>query len=165
MAKSDMYRVKFVIDEQARFEECNGEPRPLTEAEYAENQYRACPKHPRGSTLPARTENGRAWCGDCGTEYADVPYADYLEYQGNPDRHVYLGVIVEKKCKCCGTWTNAASLWHIDFMDDDRAYQQTNLDHWYEPDVAGRLPDYAGEVAREQLEEAGYKFPKPRKAR
>src|SRR4029453_15521147 len=33
------YRVRFVHDDDAEFEECNGQARPLTEAEYAEHSY------------------------------------------------------------------------------------------------------------------------------
>lgn len=126
------YRVKFVIDEDARFEECNGQARPLTRAEYAEAEYQ---------------KDGKP-----------VPYAEYRRYYGNPDRHVYLGCVVEAQCPCCDGWTaDGASLWRIDFMDDDRAYQAVTLDKWYTPAEAIKLPDYAGSVAGEILSEAGYK--------
>ena len=146
------YRIKFVIDEDASFEECNGEPRPLTRAEYAENVYRACPKHPRSKLPPQRVDGGRAWCGECGAEYVDIPYDEYLAYYGNPDRHVYLGAIVEKQCGECKTWTQTASLWRIDVMDDDPAYLRTPLDTWMPIDAP--LEGYFAQVRDELYDEA-----------
>lgn len=52
-----MTRIKFVVDPDAQFEECNGEARPLTEDEYRENPYRGCPMHPRSKVPPARVES------------------------------------------------------------------------------------------------------------
>ncbi len=124
------FRVRFVIDEDASFEECNGKPRPLSEDEYAENYY---------------MKDGEK-----------VSYADYLDYQGNPDRHVYFGCIVEGQCACCDTWKTLESLWDIDVMDDDPAYRNLTLDVGYPAAEAVALPDYLGETTRELLDEAGY---------
>lgn len=167
------YRVRFLRDTDARFEECNGEARPLTPAEYAENQYRACPIHPRGNKDHDRREHGRAWCGQilhvgdgriCGREYEDVPYAEYLAYYGNKDRHRYIGVVVETRaniCSCCGrgdVWIQQPGLWHIDFMDDNAEWLaiRRNLDKPYTPAEALQLPGYLANVVKEQLQEAGY---------
>jgi hypothetical protein len=89
---ADHYRIRFVIDPDARFEECNGEPRPLTEEEYRGYEYMR--------------------------DGVPVTYADYLRYQGNPERHVYIGAVLEHRCHCCGNWQDVDSLWNIDFMDD-----------------------------------------------
>ena len=155
------FRVRFVIDEDARFEECNGESRPLTAEGYAENSYRGCPIHPRSKVAPRRVKNGHAWCGECGTKYADLPYEEYLAYYGNPERHVYLGCIVDKRCACCGQWEkDAASVWSVELMDDDPAFRRIDLSHnggyVMTPDAALNLPGYLAEIAREELDEAGY---------
>ena len=90
-----MDTTRFVIDyDDARFEECNGEPRPLTEEEYRGNEYQ------KDSQI--------------------VSYVDYRAYYGNPDRHVYLYVRREDKCPCCGSWRKGAAVYGIDFMDDDK---------------------------------------------
>lgn len=127
------FRVRIEHDTDAVFEECNGESRPLTEDEYAENAY---------------MRDGR-----------EIPYAEYLDYYGNPDRHVYGGVVVDTQCPHCGEWKRyAASLWHIDFMDDDREAAFIGNGREYTPEQAIALPGYLGECAREVLIEAGWKF-------
>ncbi len=147
---TNQYRVRFVIDEDHHFEECNGEPRPLTAAEYAENVYRGCTRHPRRHC-------------DCSQEYwADISYEEYRAYYGNPDRHVYLGCVVDRLCAACGHWEKGiASVWGIDFMDDAPEYDAINVDQPIPADEAIRLPGYAGDVAREELHEAGYVEPAP----
>lgn len=122
-------RLKFVIDDDACFEECNGERRPLTEEEYADAPYMA---------------NGHP-----------ISYADYLNYQGNPDRHVYLGMIVQEQCLTCSEWHNVDSLWRIDLMDDDPEYLAVagKLDQWIDSATATQMLGYLGELARDaQLE-------------
>lgn len=158
MAKrKPVLRVKFTIDESSSFEECNGESRPLTEAEYEGNKYRGCPLHPRAGSkvVNKRTKPPTVGCAVCGnTKYEDIPYAEYLEYYGNPEAHVYLGCIVEKQCQCCQSWTDAGSVWGIDFMIDSPEYNAINVDEWLTAAEARNLPGYAGEVAREQMNEA-----------
>lgn len=122
------FRVRFVIDEEGRFEECNGESRPLTEDEYVGNCY---------------MKDGKP-----------VPYSEYLRYYGNPDRHIYLGCIVDGECPCCLTWDEKAALWGIDVMDDDKALREVQLNESYTAEEASKLPNFFGEIAREQLEEA-----------
>jgi hypothetical protein len=126
MTEPTKYRVQFVIDDDARFEECNGESRPLTAAEYRENQYL------RDGT--------------------PVPYAEYLRYYGNPDRHVYLACIVQKQCHCCSSWPIVGSLCNIDNMDDSPEYRAITLDKWYAPDdpaIVGYLREVAAELIAE----------------
>lgn len=152
-AQAELFRVRFVIDPEASFEECNGEARPLTAEEYAENQYMGCPVHPRSKVMAKSqpAQPGRAWCGECGREHEPIPYAEYLEYYGNAERHVYLGAIVDKLCTHCGSWTEAGSLWHIDLMDDDRELTLITLN---KPMAIDQAPGYLGEVARELVAEA-----------
>lgn len=132
MKKPTHFRVRFVEDPDAAFEECNGEARPLTEAEYAENYY---------------LKDG-----------ARVSYEDYLAYYGNPERHVYLQCDVEKQCPCCQHWEYETGTGGIDFMDDDPELSQ--MDEWYTPDQVLTLPGYLREVATEDLREAGWTPPK-----
>lgn len=119
------YRVIFTEDLSACFEECNGESRPLTEAEYADNTY-----------LDA--------AGDL------VPYADYLRYYGNPDRHVYLQAHVERQCDCCGCWKPAGySLSRIDLMDDSIEFREVQFLHGYTP--GDFPPGYLTEICLDLL--------------
>lgn len=124
------YRVRFVLDTEARFEECNGQSRPLTEEEYAVNYY----NDPQGNR---------------------VSYADYLRYQGNPDRHVFLACQVQKQCDCCNAFNDVQSLWGIDCMDDNPEYLHTRLDHWYSFGEVNDDPrfGYLRDVARELVVE------------
>ena len=91
-----MTKIRYIVDydDEAVFEECNGESRPLTEDEYAKNQY---------------IEDGEP-----------ISYPDYLAYYGNPDRHVYLYVRREDKCPHCSIWQAGGALYRIDFMDDGK---------------------------------------------
>jgi hypothetical protein len=153
------YRVYFTEDHDSKFEESNGEPRPFTEAEYANNQYRGCPDHWRAGHDVTSTPNVSA-CSDCGrlsTDWADVPYAEYLAYYGNPAKHRYVGVVVEVQSGI-KDWTVKASLWSIDFMIDNPEWRaiRGRLDTKLTPDEATTLPGYLADVAREQLDEAGY---------
>lgn len=152
-------RVRFVYDEDARFEECNGELRPLTEEEYAENFYRACPDHMRaGSKALSSNPNDRG-CAECGRPTADwiqVPYEEYLAYYGNPERHVYLGVEVEVQCPCCKVWgdppaEDLSSVWGIDFMDDAPELDAITIGEWMPAEDAVKLLGYAGDVVRDLL--------------
>lgn len=124
---ADDLRFRIVTDPDASFEECNGEARPLTEAEYADTEY----------------------FDDNGTRA--IPYAEYLAYYGNPDRHVYLGVILEARCPLCTHWHEVGSLWHIDLMDDDPALRHARINGAPVPyTVAATEPlGYLGDVARD----------------
>lgn len=137
-----MYRVRFVYDEGACFEECNGEARPLTEEEYAEDYY--------------NDKDGN-----------QIPYAEYLRYYGNPDRHVYLGCVVERVtvCPCCEAQKveTAASLWGIDMMDDDTVLDllvvgtlrdEPHPSELYTEDQIAKKTGYLFDAARELLQEA-----------
>lgn len=151
------YRVRFTIDQEAQFEECNGEARPLTEAEYAKNSYRACPDHPRAGSkvLDTSVSPNVVVCPVCAKpadQWTEIPYAEYLAWYGNPEKHVYLQLDVEKGCPCCGSWTRVGGLGHIDFMVD--APELGYLDQWYTEAEVEKLPGYLREVAEEDLREA-----------
>lgn len=147
-------RYRYVDDPDAQFEESNGQARPMTEDEYKGNEYRACPVHMRTAMGTSRVENGRAWCL-CGKEYADVSYADYLAYYGNPERHVFLGLVQETQCPQCGTWKVTDSLWAIDFMDDAPELAAVNVGKWADPTTAAAWVGYAGDCVRDMERQAG----------
>lgn len=153
-----LYRVKIVRDTDARFEECNGEARPLTEDEYRENSYRACPLHRRAGTQVLQVGppqiQGCAACGN--TAYEDIPYAEYRAYYGNPRLHVYLGVIVESMTPPVGDWIVADSLWGIDSMREDVEAKRQHRNRWLSPTEALALPGYLADCCAQVLEEAGY---------
>ncbi len=121
------YRVTFDVDEYAEFEECNGKREPLSEAEYAENAYVV--------------------------DGVPVPYADYLTYQGNADRHVFLYCRLEKECPCCGTWKPAGSLSGIDMMDDSPELRHIAYGQPIPSDQVSALPETFRDIARELLSE------------
>lgn len=136
----DEYRIKFRQDPYATVDGCDGNPLPESPEVYAENGYL------RADGTP-------------------IPYAEYLEYYGNPDRHVLLMADVQRKCPCCGHWTDddehgqpLPSLGGIDFMDDDPGLSA--IGSWYGPPWAKvpaadaiRLPGYFADIARELLGE------------
>lgn len=105
-------------DPEARFEECNGESRPLTETEYAQYYYR----NPDGT---------------------HVSYEDYLDYHGNPARHVYLYIQRQDRCPCCDSWVKGDSLYGIDFMDDS---PEANTSGTF---TIADLPGYLQEIAKD----------------
>jgi hypothetical protein len=144
------YRVRFVTDPDASFEECNGEARPLSEEEYSQNQY-------------FNTETN-----------TPIEYARYLDYYGNPDRHVYLGAILQRQCEVCSVWSEAGSLWNIDCMDDqpepaivskhDRTFG--NSSQYFDCDTEiDAIPGYLREVTRDLLSEAREEETKPGRKR
>jgi hypothetical protein len=153
MTDTPIYRFRFVHDPGTSFEECNGETRPLTEDEYQENVYRACPNHWRAGSavIDYSTTPPTVGCAVCGnTEYADIPYDEYLAYYGNPDAHIYLGCEVEKQCPCCSEWSDVDSVWGIDFMQDSpevKAIDRFGLGEWLTLAEVYALPGYAREVA------------------
>lgn len=158
-AKVD-YRIRFEVDPDARFEECNGEARPLTREEYAENVYRGCPDHPQAGTvaLPigaagATDATPLVGCRICGrSDYRDLTYAEYRAYYGDPDRHVYVQSRVQRQCPCCEQWMDTGGTGRIDLMDD--APELRALDRWFAADAIHQLPGYLREVAEQDVEEA-----------
>jgi hypothetical protein len=118
--KHARYRVKFITDPDARFEEMNGESRPLTAAEYAGNEYLGCPDGHHTGSDPAKSHDGIGYCAECGKRYEQIPYAEYRKYYGNPKRHVYLMCVYQVGCACCDHWQHERHyLGNIDHMDDN----------------------------------------------
>jgi hypothetical protein len=123
--RADLYRIRFEYDDLASFEECNGEARPLTEEEYADAQY---------------MKDG-----------VPVPYAEYLDYYGNPDRHVYMRAVLESKCVCCGSWSVVDSLHSIDFMDDSP--ETCAIDRTFSARELAAVPGYLQDIARDMFDQ------------
>jgi hypothetical protein len=137
-AVTSAFRVQFVYDEDGSLETPEGKPLPGTRADYRKNPISALIDPKADPETGARRE---------------IPYEEYCRYYGNPDRHVVVGCIVEKRCGTCGAYSSAESLWNIDLMDDDPSYLAVQLDHWYTPEEAIALPGYLGEVAKDLLSE------------
>jgi hypothetical protein len=133
-AQKKQYRVRFVHDPDGVFEESNGERRALTAAEYAESPYMRDDR----KTL--------------------IPYAEYLRYYGNPDRHVFLQSEVEARCPCCGEWHYVAGTGGIDFMDDNPELDA--VDRWWMIAEIDQIPGHLRSVALEDLSEAGAPIPR-----
>jgi hypothetical protein len=133
------FRVKFVYDEDGSVETPHGTPLPGTREEYKGYEImQLIDPADDPQTGKRRT----------------VPYDEYRQFWGNPDRHVIVGCIVEKRCEACGHYEQAESLWNIDLMDDDADYLAVTMDHWYTPDEARALVGYLGETAKELLDQA-----------
>jgi len=133
MSTTPKFRVRFEYDPDGRFEECNGEARPLTEEEYAENAY---------------MRDGQP-----------MPYAEYLAYYGNPDRHVYLRAHAQRSCPCCGEWGSDEYLGSIDNMDDSPELLAITIGKILTPAQALTLPGYLRECATDLLQQAGWRPP------
>lgn len=91
------YRVYFAYDSDACLDAPNGGPIPESEDQYLENPVRR--QQPDGS-------------------WADITYAEYCAYEGNPDRHVVLVAYLQRHCPCCDSWKTIDDLYNIDCMDD-----------------------------------------------
>lgn len=46
-----------------------------------------------------------------------IPFEEYIQTYGNPDKHVVLMMIAEEKCESCGEWSVTDTLGGIDFME------------------------------------------------
>lgn len=79
-----------------------------------------------------------------------VPFEEYMEFWGNPDRRVVLSAGVDQLCQKCGEWTIRTSLGNIDFMDTDSVFTGSVAAE----DLTGELSDYQLEVSRDLIEEA-----------
>lgn len=148
-------RIRFVIDPDASFEECNGKGQPLTREEYErEGYYMACPIHPRDGVTTEGTTLGKTVCNTCAHEAERVPYKEYLAYYGNPERHVYLMAEVQRQCDACGAWHAAGGTGWIDFMDDSPEAQLAPESRWYTPAELQAIPGYLREIAEQDFGEA-----------
>jgi hypothetical protein len=82
-------------------------------------------------------------------EHKHIPFETYMRYYGNYDRHVVLACVVEKKCPHCGEWSHAASVYGVDFMDDDKWTTGT-----FNAKEALALRGYQADVAKDLIAEA-----------
>lgn len=127
------YRVIVELDPDATIDGCDGKPLPESREVYEQNYM--------------NDKQGKR-----------VPYEEYVRYYGNPDRHVMLGIRVQRQCSECGSWKDAESLWGIDFMDDDSDADRTGT---FTTDrvLAWPADSYLRMEALELLKDAGYEVP------
>lgn len=140
------YRVRIVYDPDFVPTGVDDAPLPEPEREYRENPY---------MVLINPADDPKAG------ERREATYEEYCEYYGNPDRHVGLAVMVDRKCPCCGEWAKGVqALWSIDMMDDSTDLQGLKIGEWnqtretYTEPEARALTGYLGDIARELLDEA-----------
>lgn len=48
-----------------------------------------------------------------------IPFEEYIQHEGNPDKHICLDMLVERKCPECGSWEMLDACGSIDFMECD----------------------------------------------
>ena len=87
---------------------------------------------------------------------ADGKYheADWATWWANPESKVEnwvsYGMVLEKKCDCCGNWSDAgASLWGLDSLVWQGVYEGT-----FTREELVKMDEYLGEVFDELVEEA-----------
>jgi len=54
-----------------------------------------------------------------------IPFEEYKQFYGNPNRHVVLTCMLEEACGECGSWVVKDSLCGIDFMDTESVFVGT----------------------------------------
>ena len=107
-----------------------------------EKYYGKVPECPK-CECPMDYEKGHAWlCDECGrdddvtrlewdgsgsktggmllVDGKPVPFDEYKQTYGDPDRYIYLFCVVEAKCECCGHWDDAPGmtrLYGVDFYE------------------------------------------------
>ena len=134
------HRVRVVLDEDYSHETPDGKPLPGTAEEYAKNPIMYLVDPNADPATGARRE---------------ATYAEYCAYEGNPFRHIVVGVIVERACPTCGKYEPVGSLWGIDFLDQDAEVQSLSLPAEYDETTGRALPGSLGEIVRELLAESG----------
>lgn len=98
------YRIRIVPDPDGILETPDGEPLPGSRETYDQSPiYRLIDPEADPRTGARRR----------------ISYEEYCQVEGNPDRHVVVGVMIEQRCQCCQQWRDVASLWNIDLYDTD----------------------------------------------
>jgi hypothetical protein len=135
------YRIRVIEDSDYTPDGCDGKPLPEAEATYTANPVMVLINPADDPTTGKRRKK---------------TYAEYLKYDGNPERHIGLAVLLDRRCPCCGEWKDGVqALWGIDFMDDSPEYLKTSLSKPYAVSELANVPGYLAEVARELLQEEG----------
>jgi hypothetical protein len=118
-------------------------------------------ENPHGGNGPETREQYKA--NEVIDKGRTVPYEEYVQYWGNPARHVACGVILERQCPCCHSWVDAGSLWGIDLMDDSPETGDIDAGPFYlgtdgrQP--TGSLADVAAELMAEDAHACGMTLP------
>lgn len=140
-----MKRIRIVYDEESsqNQESPHGTPLPESEELYAGNEVMELLDPKDDPTTGIRRK---------------LPYAEYIKYQGNPDRHVVIGMIVQTRCPHCGAWHDGTSVWGYDFMDDDPFLMQVQVlpepGETYTPEQIEGWPDWPKHEALELFRQA-----------
>jgi len=134
-----IYRVRILQDEDFEPETPEGTPLPGTREAYEANQIMRLIDPADDPVTGARRP---------------VSWEEYLEREGNPDRYVGVGVVLDRQCPCCQQWTkHVQSVWGIELMDDSPELQA--LGQTVAAADFDTLPAYLRDVARDLLAEEG----------
>jgi hypothetical protein len=83
-----------------------------------------------------------------------VPFEEYMQFWGDPNRHVMLLALVQRVCPTCGQWETIDSLGNVDFMDTASWFvgsvMAEELDGPHQP----AMEEYQLELTRELLQAA-----------
>lgn len=121
-------RITFDYDPEPSLDGSDGKPLPESREHYEAN-----PFIDHGPDRPSRK----------------IPYAEYLTYHGNPDRHTVVTAVVEHQCRHCQAWHVTGSLCGIDFMDDSPEVLQLTLPGTYSEEEAKQLTGYPRDLIDE----------------
>jgi len=82
---------------------------------------------------------------------APLSFEEYMQFHGNPKRHIVLNAIVQHKCcEHCGRWLMIVWLANIHFMDTDTFFIGTvNAES-----IAEEMEGYQLNVSRRMIEKA-----------
>lgn len=131
------YRIRVTIDDDYTPTGTDGEPLPESREQYERV----------GGPLQVLVDPA----GPVDGPRREIPYAEYLQYWGNPLRILGLSVYLDRECPCCRHWDRGVESLHgIEVMDDSPEADAIDV-------TTGdleTLPGYLREVARELLREA-----------
>lgn len=124
-------KTRYIVgrDTDYTFEEADGGPMPMSEERYQGNEYM--------SKAAPETHNRK------------ISYVEYVQYYGNPDRHVALYLRRQDRCPCCDHWIDGDALYGIDVMDDTPEAQFDADERglpWRLEDLTGYLKEVAADL-------------------
>jgi len=76
------------------------------------------------------------------------------EWYRDPENHLVLCAIVERRCPCCGTWKPAGSLGNIDFLTTDHDANRDVDETVEEHELEQLHTPYLREIAADLIAEA-----------
>lgn len=81
-----------------------------------------------------------------------LPFDEYKQTWGNPNKYVYLCAVVESKCDHCGEWAVKDSLGGIDLYENSREHWDTGT--FTEAEVDAMSKGYLRDTLKEMFDEA-----------